>query len=386
MDAIVRTKAALNHEEPDTVPVMCVNEGYHLVYQILGKRPVPLAKLVDNPLAAGVVEKLSSVINRLRVLERVVTLFMFDRTEAAVKTNCDAAWVMYAPIWDLKDSHEAVDIYGRLYSVVEDGYGNLDTPMYKEGLIKTPADWEAWPRERLQAYTYRMYRSFKKLQERFGDRIYIFGSFLFGLNENAWQIMGFRDFVLTLKRDMGFIKRIIKYYEDFWCSAVQAMADAGLPGVIYTDDVAYRSGPMLSPETMRELYADSWCRIVESAHSRGMKIVFHTDGDIVSLLDLFIECGFDGVHALEPTAGVDIGKVKDKYGDRLCLLGNIDITRILVDASRDEVFAEVRERIRAAAPGGGYILAPTNSHKDMTMRNYRWMVEAAREYGVYPIG
>ena len=72
-------------------------------------------------------------------------------------------------------------------------------------------------------------------------------------------------------------------------------------------------------------------------------------------------------------------------GDRLCLVGNIDITHVLVKAPKEAVFEAVRQSIQAAARGGGYILAPTNSHEDMAIPQLRWMIEAVRKYGRYPL-
>ena len=91
------------------------------------------------------------------------------------------------------------------------------------------------------------------------------------------------------------------------------------------------------------------------------------------------------MHALEPTAGVELAKVKEMVGDRMCLIGNIDITHILVDASREEVFEAVRTAIAAAGKGGGYMIAPTNSHPDISLERLGWMLEATEKYGHYPL-
>jgi len=91
------------------------------------------------------------------------------------------------------------------------------------------------------------------------------------------------------------------------------------------------------------------------------------------------------VHALEPTANVELSKVKELIGDRLCLLGNMDITHILVDATKEEVYEAVRSSIAAAGRDGGYIIAPTNSHPDISLDRLRWMLEAVEEYGDYPL-
>jgi len=136
---------------------------------------------------------------------------------------------------------------------------------------------------------------------------------------------------------------------------------------------------------MEEIFGDAFRRITETAHRLGMKIVVHSDGNVYQLLEWFADCGFDGVHALEPTAGIELARVKEMVGDRMCILGNIDITHILVDASREEVFEAVRSSIKAAGQGGGYLVAPTNSHPDISMERLHWMLEAVEEYGHYPL-
>jgi uroporphyrinogen decarboxylase len=114
-----------------------------------------------------------------------------------------------------------------------------------------------------------------------------------------------------------------------------------------------------------------------------MKIVIHSCGNVYDLIGWFADSGFDGVHALEPTAGVELARAKEIAAGRICLLGNIDVTHILVDASRDEVFEAVRKAIEDAGSGSGYIVAPTNSHPQMSVQRLRWMIEATREYGAH---
>jgi uroporphyrinogen decarboxylase len=178
---------------------------------------------------------------------------------------------------------------------------------------------------------------------------------------------------------------MIKFYTDLYCVVLEAMAEAGLPGVIYSDDLGYRSGPMLNPKLLEDLYGEGHRQITSTAHRLGMKIVIHSCGNVYDLLGWFADNGFDGVHALEPTAGVELAKAKEMIGDRLCLLGNVDVTHILVDASKSEVLEAVRTSIEAAGKGGGYILAPTNSHPGMSVQRLRWMIEGAYKYGRYPL-
>lgn len=380
-----RVRAALELREPDRVPTMDVMEEYANIYEILDRKPIPLGALFTNRYASKVVDLVAPLANRMHVMDSEMDRFSYDRTAAAVKLGYDAAWVMHVPIWRFNDSKRAQDIYGRYYDVVVDRNGVIGTPMYKGGLIESPEHWKAWDKRDILAFPERTNRAFKRIQRDFGDEIFVMAGFLYGLFENTWQPMGFERFAVAIRKEREFLGRVIKFYEDHFCMMLEAWADAGVPGAIYTDDQAFRSGPMVSPKTMDELYGDSFRRITETAHKLGMKIVVHSCGRVYDLLAWFADCGFDGVHALEPTAGIELKKVKEMVGDRMCLVGNIDITHVLVDATREEVFEEVRRSIADAGPGGGYIVAPTNSHSDISLERLRWMQEAVEAYGAYPL-
>jgi uroporphyrinogen decarboxylase len=99
---------------------------------------------------------------------------------------------------------------------------------------------------------------------------------------------------------------------------------------------------------------------------------------------MIVDAGVDGVNPIEPAAGMDIGEVKQKYGHRVCLIGNIDCSCLLPEGSVEEVEAAVKECIRKAAPGGGYIISSSNSiHSSVKPENYLAMIQATRKYGRY---
>ena len=380
-----RVITALEVGQPDRVPTMDVMEEYANIYRILGRRPSPLAPLFRNRYTARALDAFSPLLEAWNLVDREMDKFSYDRTAASVKMGYDATWVMHVPIWRFKNTRVAHDIYGRFYHVAYDRHGNLTTPMYRGGLIKSPDDWKAWDKKPLFKFPERTNRAFSAIIRDFGERIFVMAGFLYGLFENTWQPLGMERFAVALRKELGFLKRVIKFYEDHFCLMLEAWADAGVPGAVYTDDQAFRSGPMVNPRVHFELYTESFRRITETAHRLGMKIIVHSCGNVYDLLEWFADCGFDGVHALEPTAGIELARVKEMVGDRMCLVGNVDITHILVDATREEVFEDVRRRIAAAGPGGGYILAPTNSHEDMSVERLRWMLEAVEEYGRYPL-
>ena len=98
------------------------------------------------------------------------------------------------------------------------------------------------------------------------------------------------------------------------------------------------------------------------------------------------EAAIDAIDPLEPLAGMDIGEVKARYGDRIAVIGNIDCTELLPNATVEQVETAVKETIAKAAVGGGFVLASSNSiHPAVKPENYRAMVEAGRRWGGYPL-
>lgn len=386
MDSHERTVTALNLQQPDRVPIFSCTEAQNQVYEILGEENgmVPLS-FVQEGVVGFLLRRAAPLVNALGIFNREFEEFMFKKVEADIAMGYDCTWVMYSAIFRLRDNRQAVDIYGRLYDLVADADGNLDTPMYRTGLLPTPEEWEAWPHPDPEQFHKKLERTFAGLQRRFGDRIYLMGSVCWGLWENATQVMGLPAFAVTLRREPDFVRRMVQYYETLYLAAVHAAADAGLPGFVYSDDMGHKTGPQTSPRVLAEFFGPSLRRIVDEAHQRGLKIIIHSCGNVNLLLDLFADWGFDGIHSLEPTAGMDLAGVKQRVGDRMCIFGNLDIAHVLSQGTRQEVEGAVRDALRAAAQDGGFIMAMTNSHHGVKVDNTRWMIEFTHRHGTYPL-
>jgi uroporphyrinogen decarboxylase len=102
-------------------------------------------------------------------------------------------------------------------------------------------------------------------------------------------------------------------------------------------------------------------------------------------MDDLLEIGFDGLHPIQPQC-MDIKEVKSYVQGRACVIGNIDCANLLPYGTEAEVVDAVKETIRAVAPGGGYVIASSNSiHPGCDPKNVLAMFRAARQYGKYPI-
>ena len=175
---------------------------------------------------------------------------------------------------------------------------------------------------------------------------------------------------------------VVAYYDKVMVEAIKLGVDI----IVIGDDYAHKSGPLMSPAHYREFCFPRLKHVVELAHEMGAYVVKHSDGNLNPILDMIVETGVDCINPLEPTAGMDIAKIKAEYGDRVCVMGNVDCAQLLTYGTPEEVRAETRECIRVAAPGGGHILGCSNSiHSAVRPENFVALVQAAHEFGRYPI-
>ncbi len=205
-----------------------------------------------------------------------------------------------------------------------------------------------------------------------------------GTFERALLAVGPERFFTSIYDNPKFVKKLLEKVNAYWIEVGKREIELGVDAILLTDDLAYHSGPYLSPHHMEEFIWPTFRKRVEAFHK--IPIMLHTDGNINTLLDRIVELGLNGIHALEPTAGMDIGKIKREYGDRLVLLGNIDCGELLTHGSEAQVAEVVRKTIAEAAPGGGYVLSTSNGvHRGVRIPNLLAMVRACQKYGKYPI-
>jgi len=155
--------------------------------------------------------------------------------------------------------------------------------------------------------------------------------------------------------------------------------------VLNNADIAHNNGLMIHPRYLRKYVFPFYKKIGDICRDKGLGYVFHSDGNCTEAMTDIIECGYHGFNPIQPNA-MDIEDVKKKWGKRLCLIGNINLDSTLTIGTPEDVTAEVYERIRNLAPGGGYMVASSNSIPDyVPLENMKAMFRAALEFGRYPI-
>lgn len=200
------------------------------------------------------------------------------------------------------------------------------------------------------------------------------------------EIRGMADHFMDVIRNPDLIERLNEIVLDYNLQYIRNCIKVGADIIWVTGDYATTIGPMVSPKHIERFAIDPLKAQVEECKNHGIRCLKHTDGNIWSIFDMIVEAGVDGIHPIDPESGMDIGEAKAKYGDRVCLIGNIDCGSLLSWGTAEEVRQAVKECIRKAGAGGGLICASSNSiHSGVKPENYVAMVKAIKEYGRYPL-
>jgi uroporphyrinogen decarboxylase len=140
------------------------------------------------------------------------------------------------------------------------------------------------------------------------------------------------------------------------------------------EDMAYKTGPLIGPEMLRKFALPRYKRVVEFVRSRGVEFVaLDSDGDITSLIPVWLDAGINILYPFEVQAGMDVLKVRREYGRDLRMWGGLDKRAIAWGPEAME--AEFR-RLKPLVAEGGYIPAPDHSlPPDVSFANYCYFME-----------
>lgn len=158
-----------------------------------------------------------------------------------------------------------------------------------------------------------------------------------------------------------------------------------------SDDLGFQDRPMIRLSVFQEMVKPCYKKMVDFIKTKKpeLKIVFHSDGAIAQFLPEFIDLGLDATNPVQVScSGMDdTAKLKREFGDKLTFWGaGVDTQFTLPTGSVEDVRAEVKRRIRDLAPGGGYIFAAIhNVQFDAPPENVVACYDSALKFGTYPI-
>ena len=250
------------------------------------------------------------------------------------------------------------------------------------GLINDLDSFDRYPWPRIDEFDFGEFEEIKSILPE-GMKVIAVGGKIFSY---AWELMGFEAFCVNVITNIGIVQRLMDKIAEIQIAVFERMASYDVVGAMWlADDLAYASGLMISPDFFREYLFPYFTEYKKICDKYQIPLIYHSDGNVTEVIDDLIACGVNALHPIEPKA-MDIFTLKEKYGNKLCLIGNIDVGETLTRGTPDKVRLEVKDKIKKLARGGGYCLGSSNAVTNyVKFENYTTMLEAAAQYGKYPI-
>ena len=227
------------------------------------------------------------------------------------------------------------------------------------------------------------FATLRRAVERFGDTRAVVLNLRDGFSDLR-DLLGYEEALMAPLAEPAacaeLLERIVSYN---LALAEHAVRTFGVRIIATTDDVAMATRTLFHPDVYRERILPSFRRAIRGFKALGCLTIKHCDGNILPLVDDWIEAGIDCLDPIDPGAGLAMADMKARYGGRIALKGNIDCVNTLCTGTPDEVRDEVRRCIAAGGPGGLILSSSNTIHRGVKPANYRAMLEALRTFGTF---
>jgi uroporphyrinogen decarboxylase len=267
-------------------------------------------------------------------------------------TSC-GGWFNSEPFMNVTETVEDSD----QWRLIRDGRGALlkywkhksGTPEHVDFEVKTREAWAKY-REPLLAYDPNRLGDFEAARATLASarergKFSVFGNMLFF--ELLRATLGDMTFLPALLEEPEWLHDFCQVYLDFYIRHYEVLfRECGVPdGFFIYEDLGYTNGLFCSPDLLREMIFPYFNKFVGYLKDYGMKVILHSCGDIRKAVPLMIEAGIDCLQPMEAKAGCNVVEFAETYGNKLCYMGNIDVT-VLGTNDRAKVEAEVAGKVK----------------------------------------
>ena len=326
---------AVNHIENKEVPFMEIDPDMHIVNQIMGKKYDMGLHCFEMPIK--------------------------DYVELNKRMGNDIAY--FSHIWRL-GRKEMTDKDGRVH--------------YVDGFMKTP--------DSLKDITFPSLDEWKrKLDELCNELSKSNMGLMCGTQTAAFttmSAMGYQDFLMNTLMDKQFVTDFINRLHEYCIKEMEVTMQYPVDALKMSSGLVYNTGPMIDMDSYKELefnYLAEQCKLTKDNNKIAC---FHIDGKLDDLIEDIISIGVDIINPIDPCSGAQsIYDIKERYGDRITISGNIDIDGVLLNGTPEEVKEDVIKHIKGCSKGGGYIVSSShNLHELVPLKNFYAMRDACLNY------
>ena len=350
-----RVQTVLAGQIPDRVPIGEFAVDFDTVEKILGHETYLRAKAKSQ--IAFWEGRQDEVIQSYR--EDHIALHR--KLDLDIVTFPMATWEIPLPIEDPPQRVNETtwqDRQGRIfkYSDCTADITCIDDPVMKEKIF-THAEFEREPP--LPAIDERSWQILDTVIQEFYEEKFICGPS--GGEIGIILPGGMEKGMILLMEDPELIRKATNYYLRQYELADQRWIHPQSDAVLWGHDFAYKTGPFISPKMFHDFFLNANKeRVQRMKRVFGQKVMKHCCGNVWSLLDYFIDIGYDAYQSIQPTADMELARVKARYGDQITLWGGVAVEH-LISGTTEDVRQDVRNAMACAKPGGRFILGASHS-------------------------
>jgi uroporphyrinogen decarboxylase len=382
MNSRERVKLALNHQEPDRIPI---DLGATIVTSITKTAYVDLVKHLGMPP------------EEIKMLDFVQQLPYLD--EALLERFCvdfrlvqlPAATASGLKIFEEGDYFAFIDRWGSKLHMPKEGGLYFDwvefpfTETNQEAL-----DRYQWPQPDPKEFNLELRKQAEYLYHN--TDYALTGSAVIGggVFEQPARTIGLENFLMAMVSEPKFADGLMERITDIYIESCNNYLDElGQYIQVFTfwDDVCTQNGWMIHPDLYRKMVKPKQRRLVEAIKKKtNAKIFYHSCGATYDLIPDLIELGFDILNPVQISAkGMDTRRLKQDFGKDITFWGGgVDTQGVLPFGKPEEVADEVKRRIDDLAPGGGFVFAAVhNIQAFVPPENITAAFDTALQYGLY---
>lgn len=276
-----------------------------------------------------------------------------------------------------------IDGDGAKKEVFKDGSSSI--PHFLEFPLKGRKEWEELFKPRLDINLESRYPenrdNWEQIKARYNDPdwdrpVGIGIGSLFGWLRN-WA--GFEGISMLCYDDPELVEEMVEHLATLTSTVIKKAAEEiNIDYGSGWEDMCFNHGPIISPDMAQRFLTPNYRRIADVLRPNGCDIIYtDCDGNINDMIDPWLEGGVNGIFPVEVAAGSDPIAIREKYGDKVVILGGVN-KRALI-AGKKAIENEIR-RIKPYVMEGGWI--PHVDHRcppDVTFEDYVYYLHLKRE-------
>jgi hypothetical protein len=303
--------------------------------------------------------------------------------------NCGFTSLGFVPPFDRKElerTERSITYQDQHGVVFRQRAENAETsmPQWLKFPVEKRSDWDRIRDERLDPDSPERYPDWGELRQKYRNSGSPVGITICGGYGTPRSVIGEEKLALMYFDDPDLLHEIMRWWLDFYKRVLTIVTDnfGALDFVLLWEDMAFKTGPLISPQFVKQFMMPYYEPLIEHVNSCGTDIVWlDTDGNAEVLLDLFVNSGVTALCPFEIAAGMEPLPIRQKFGEKLAMIGGVD--KRAVAEGGDVMRAEVMRKVPQLLDSGGYI--PGIDHAtppDTSFDDHRAFVDLIRELGV----